>query len=297
MSGTVLLRRSSLGDVVLLGAVSATAPGPVVVVTAPQYASIARRLQGVQEVVAWGDTLSGSALRARVPAGATWVDLQGSLRSLWMMRWASGARSRVDKHSVRRRLRLRLPLEPRPSVVEQYAKAVGVEVATYPWVAGRKPGERLVLIPGATWGTKRWGEPGWQRVGREWPGPVSVVGGPGDEVRCARIAAGIPGAKWTAKVGFDEAMSAMSDAAAAVGGDTGLTHLAAAMGVPVVTLFGPTHPDDGFAVHPGEIVQRSLDCRPCSLHGDERCPLGHHACMDISSNDVSAAVWAVACAG
>lgn len=59
--------------------------------------------------------------------------------------------------------------------------------------------------------------------------------------------------------------------------DSGPRHLAAALGTPVVTIFGPTSPV--WIANPtvtGVNVQRELDCVPC---GRRICPLGHHRCM------------------
>jgi heptosyltransferase-2 len=70
-------------------------------------------------------------------------------------------------------------------------------------------------------------------------------------------------------------------------------HLAAARGLRVVALFGSTSPVLGFAPA-GEghaVLCRNLSCQPCTLHGRERCPLGHHACMTgISVDEVLAEV-------
>jgi heptosyltransferase-2 len=39
------------------------------------------------------------------------------------------------------------------------------------------------------------------------------------------------------------------------------------------------------------VLQRDLDCRPCSAMGGPRCPMGHHRCLgDITSDDVALAV-------
>jgi heptosyltransferase-2 len=59
--------------------------------------------------------------------------------------------------------------------------------------------------------------------------------------------------------------------------DSGPRHLAAAFGVPTITLFGPTDPrwSDNYqaaAMH----LQRDLPCIPC---GQRVCPLQHHRCM------------------
>ena len=80
---------------------------------------------------------------------------------------------------------------------------------------------------------------------------------------------------------------------ALVTNDSGLMHLAAAVGTPVVALFGPTVTEFGFApAGPGhQVLERPLDCRPCSVHGTERCPRGHFRCMkETAPEEVLAAL-------
>jgi heptosyltransferase-2 len=69
--------------------------------------------------------------------------------------------------------------------------------------------------------------------------------------------------------------------AVVVSNDTGPMHVAAAVGRPIVALFGPTTSAMGFAPYgvPWEEVSVSLACRPCHAHGPPRCPLSHWRCM------------------
>jgi heptosyltransferase-2 len=59
-------------------------------------------------------------------------------------------------------------------------------------------------------------------------------------------------------------------------------HLAVAMKTPVVAIFGATVPSFGFGPY-GEkdvVVQiEGLPCRPCSIHGGDKCPIGTFECM------------------
>lgn len=59
-----------------------------------------------------------------------------------------------------------------------------------------------------------------------------------------------------------------------VSGDSGPMHLAGAVGVPVVALFGPTTREWGFFPQGARdiVLQADLACRPCSLHGKKDCP-------------------------
>lgn len=78
--------------------------------------------------------------------------------------------------------------------------------------------------------------------------------------------------------------------------DTGLMHLAAAVDTPVVALFGPTVTEFGFRPwgEGHQVLERPLACRPCSLHGGERCPRGHFRCLrEVSPEDVLSALGAL----
>lgn len=82
--------------------------------------------------------------------------------------------------------------------------------------------------------------------------------------------------------------------------DSGLMHLAAARGVPVVALFGPTVGAFGFRpVGAGHrVLETTLGCRPCSLHGGPACPRGHFRCLrSIQPIEVVAALGPGARAG
>lgn len=58
--------------------------------------------------------------------------------------------------------------------------------------------------------------------------------------------------------------------------------MSTAVRTPVVALFGPTVEALGYFPYQAEsaVLQRPLDCRPCSKMGGPVCPLGHHACME-----------------
>lgn len=277
----ILLRRGALGDVILLGSVTSRVPG-CTVVTDARYLGIARRLRGVADAVAW----------PAVPAGDV-VDLQGSLASFGL---APGA-PRIRKRSIRRRLRLWAPwIPPRPPVPALYGRALGVLPVAPPWIdVPERPRDALALLPGAAHAPKRWDPARFAEVGRRWGGRVLVLGGPGEGDLVRSVAGAIPGAASLVEDGFDATIDALAGCRVAVGGDSGLLHLAGACGVPVVALFGPTHPSDGFFVYPGEVVQRELACRPCTLHRLDRCPRVHHRCMDLSVEAVLEAVHR--CAG
>ena len=65
--------------------------------------------------------------------------------------------------------------------------------------------------------------------------------------------------------------------------DSANMHLASLVEVPVVSVWGATHPYAGFYGYnqdPSNAVQVGLSCRPCSVFGNKSCWRGDHACMN-----------------
>jgi ADP-heptose:LPS heptosyltransferase len=75
-------------------------------------------------------------------------------------------------------------------------------------------------------------------------------------------------------------MADLSLATAFVGGDSGPAHIARALGVRAVVLYGPTNPELLADGRPYSVLSRGLPCQPCSVRGDAACPLVHHACLE-----------------
>ena len=74
-----------------------------------------------------------------------------------------------------------------------------------------------------------------------------------------------------------------------VSGDTGTAHLAAALGTPVVTLFGPTDPALSAPRGPATVIAKQVPCAPCFLG---RCPIDHVCMRAIGVDEVTDAVLA-----
>ena len=64
--------------------------------------------------------------------------------------------------------------------------------------------------------------------------------------------------------------------------DSANMHLASLTGVPVVSVWGATHPMAGFLGYnqdPDNVIQLDLECRPCSIFGNKPCQRGDYACL------------------
>ena len=273
---TLVIRFSSLGDVVLAGAVTGGL-APVHLLTRAPYADLAAKLPGVERVLVWEERpdLSGYS---RV------IDLHRSPRSRLLCAPLRASVSGVERWDLRRRVRVAFKVgAPPPRVIERYAKAAGVNIAPLPWISlPERPKTALALAPLAAHATKTWPADAYVSLAQRWGGPVFLLGGPEDLRPLRAIAEAIgPRAEPIAERGVRRTLEALAQSRALVGGDTGLLHLAGACGLPVVGLFGPTTSRDGFWCweERGEALELPLSCRPCSLHGGPVCPIGDHLCL------------------
>lgn len=92
------------------------------------------------------------------------------------------------------------------------------------------------------------------------------------------------------QLGLADELKLMSTMQVMVTMDSANMHMASLVQVPVVSIWGPTHPHAGFyglGQDPTNAVQLSLACRPCSVFGNKKCWRGDHACMqEITSKTI-----------
>lgn len=259
-----VVRYSSVGDIVLAASVTAGL-APVTFRTLPKYFELVRRFPGVVGTLGPDDA----------PVGGPVIDLHHNLRSMRLR-----ANARVARYDLARRMRVWFKTEPAPSVLSRYAVAAGSPTALPPWLPPIVRGTTLILAPGAAHPTKRW--PYFRELAASWDGPVRAIGGPGDERDVEPLGG-------TCETSFDRTIAALNGGAVMVAGDTGLMHLAVAVGLPVVALYGPTTSVDGFFDYPPHLAQAAevpLSCRPCSRFGGAICPVGDHACMRLLTVEI-----------
>jgi heptosyltransferase-2 len=165
-------------------------------------------------------------------------------------------------------------MEPPPDRMEQMRQRIGAGIA-------------VGVCPGGSSEHKRWGEAKFAElirllasrgrrtvlIGAETDRPVV------DAVRDMTVGTSVD--RFIAD-DADMIASALSLCDVVVANDSGLMHLAGAVGSKVVGLFGPTSPILGFApkAQCSVVVTCDLPCSPCSYHGNKPCKLGRAACMD-----------------
>jgi heptosyltransferase-2 len=150
----------------------------------------------------------------------------------------------------------------------------------------------VALAPGAVGPSKRWPAAAYAALTRRLLSDglaVWVLGGPGEKALAQEIV-GDGQARDLTGDELRDAILALASAAAAVSNDSGLLHVAAALGTPSIGIFGPTSPWHWAPLNPlAATIETStaLPCRPCHK---PVCGLGHHRCMrEIATEEVIAA--------
>ncbi|OLB12178.1 MAG: hypothetical protein AUH07_08410 [Gemmatimonadetes bacterium 13_2_20CM_70_9] len=311
----LLVRFSSIGDILLttplVRALARRHPeAKLVYVTKRALAPLVSDNPHLADVVtlAPDEPVRHLARRLRACGPTHGLDLHGSLRSaalrlLVRCRWAG-----YRKRKLARTLLIATKLDTyrgRVPVAERYFEAArGLD--TRPdggppeFFLGQGATERVAalaaLAPGAAHATKRWPVAYWSALAERLrtAGYRSVVvGGPEDRGLAQQLVAGGAAASAAGEFSLQETGALLARSRVVVSGDTGVMHMATGVGAPVVALFGPTVEQFGFFPYraPAVVLQRQLDCRPCSATGTATCPLGHHRCLaDIAPADVVAAV-------
>ncbi len=313
----VVFQPAFLGDVVfaspLTAGIARAWPGAeLAFVARPPGDALAVYLPGVTQVISYdkrGADRGAPGLRRLVQRlrafdPQVFASLHGSLRSGLIAR-LSGARVRMGPAGQPGSLGFnrRVPFGPALTFggrAMALAATLGVPSAPdlklslpqelIAWGRSQLPKPTVAMIPGSVWPTKRWpvAQAGrlalaLTRAGRE----VIVLGSPAERALCQEVVdAGGPGCRNLADTTIAEALGVLSACAGVVGNDSGLTHAARALGLPVVTLFGPTSAARHDAAAGDRFVSLGLSCSPCSDHGSRRCPLGHHDCLQKLSAEL-----------
>ena len=324
MACFLLVRFSSIGDVLLttplVRALRARHPDATLVfVTKQAMAPLVADNPNLSAVVSLepGEPVRSLARRLSAFAPTVGLDLHGSLRStalrfLVECPWR-GYSKRKFARGVLVSTKIDLYGEAVPVAERYFEAARGLDVqpdGAAPeffigqpardwagrWLEARQLAKQpfAALAPGAAHFTKRWPLEQWRRAAeqlraRGWS--LVTVGGADD--RALGEALGPLAVDATGTTTLQQTGALLARAKLVVSGDTGVMHMATGVGTPVIALFGPTVRQFGFFPYQAraEVLERQLDCRPCSVMGGERCPMGHHRCLtDIASQDVVNAV-------
>jgi heptosyltransferase-1 len=154
------------------------------------------------------------------------------------------------------------------------------------------------LAPGTLWETKHWPAESFAKVANHLiaSGWAVVLGGSGkDRAVCQRVQTAAPEAiDFSGKTSVSELAALIRRAGICITNDSGPMHMAAALGSPLVAIFGPTDPLwVGPYGQPDAVVRADLPCSPCYLRRVRDCPFGHACMKQVTSDQVIARVEAL----
>ncbi|WP_341991208.1 lipopolysaccharide heptosyltransferase I [Azorhizobium sp. AG788] len=242
------------------------------------------------------------------------IDAQGLMKSAVVALTARGRRHGFDRATAREGMaslaysaRHHLPETEHMAVRIRrlFAAALGYSLDGLPEDAGLVPTGSAppgppywVFLHGTTWPTKTWTVRHWRelamRADRAGRRVLVFAQGAAEEARAAAIAADLPGVELAPPLGLDRIAPLLAGAEAVVTVDTGLGHLAAALGVPTVGLYGPTNPHLTGLFGPKVLELKSM--RPCAPCERQRCRIapdtveGPPCLLDFKARDAWRAV-------
>jgi lipopolysaccharide heptosyltransferase I len=319
----LIVRMSALGDIVhalpVLAAIRGAYPAVEVDWLADRkYAGVLEFVDGIAQRIVGRPGLSRAVARMRPREYDVAIDLQGLLKSAAMAR-LSGAKRVIgfERRALRERAaawfyNATATVSSSAHVIQKNLSVlplVGVDVptaVTFPLKvpqspvadevlrdAGLRGGRGFVLVnPGAGWPNKRWPPERFgavaKRVLSQHGLPSCVLWGAGESELADRVVAASEGAAVRApETSLGDVLAFSSRARLMIAGDTGPAHLAAAVGTPIVGLYGPTWPERNGPWHPDDVVVSRAD--QCVCHHKRRC-LRDGASSDPSRmclNDIS----------
>jgi len=246
----------------------------------------------------------------RAPKYEVAVDVQGALRSALLARWSGAPVAygfRQPRESIASMFYTHQVIASGSHIVEQNLSLVeavaqlSFEVPTIKLPCDELEEKKLadrwqhegfdnfvLLNPGAGWPSKQWPPERYGEVARRLAenGFRSLINlGPGEEGLARQVESASGGAARSMSCSITELISLTRRAQLFIGGDTGPMHLAAALGVPVVAIFGPTDPKRNGPFGTRSIVLRS----PASPTTHSRRSQPDHGLLEIAADQVFAA--------
>jgi heptosyltransferase II len=244
-------------------------------------AALAARAGGAKQIIGYGTD-------ARRPLLTQAIAFEANFKQLHQVRYYLNIAAQLEQ-SRTGQCRVRLDRLPTLSVSQEMKQRARRLLET----AGIDPASRLVALnPGATnsrakrWLPERFSATADQLSEREGFATL-IVGTPGDRETASRVARQMRTkvADLTGRTTLAELKAVLACTALVISNDTGTAHVAAALGVPTITIFGPT---EHFATRPlaelAAVVRHPVDCSPCMLRD---CPIDHRCMTRVEIADVA----------
>ena len=152
------------------------------------------------------------------------------------------------------------------------------------------PKDKIIfgINPGSIWATKRWPAERYaelsDKISKDIGGQIVIFGGPDDIETAAKVEKNMKSkaVNLSGKTTLKQLSALIKKCRVFITNDSGSMHIAAALNIPVVAIFGPTIKQFGFFPYSKKaiVVEKNVPCKPCSPHGPNKCPEKNFDCMN-----------------
>ncbi len=308
-SKILIIRLSSLGDALLTTPVIRALKNKYpekefYFLVEDKFADAVRYNPNLTEVITYDKSDSGKNQLEKIKSiNADFViDLQNNIRSKNIVKYLKVPSVKFIKPTIEKFFLVKFKInfyKKILSIPEMYASALGKEFSLdqngldFYYEDGKKAvnasakdAKKIAFCPGSQHFTKQYPAEYFIQLGKKLTNDgyeITLLGGKSDRKICAEISSAIKGSKDESNDNnLFELAREMSRSSAVVCNDSGLMHLAAAVGTPVAAIFGSTVKEFGFFPYKAKsivIENENLSCRPCSHIGKSKCKEGHFKCM------------------
>ncbi|MFN4121816.1 MAG: glycosyltransferase family 9 protein [Flavobacteriales bacterium] len=312
----LFVRLSSIGDIVLTSPVVRCTKlqvpeADIHFITKAAFRNVVENNPYISKVLIWEEVEKDGFCGLRKEKYNAVIDLHNNLRSFRLKVNLFGIRSySFPKLNFRKYLMVRFKINMLPDehIVDRYFDAVkklgvendgsgldyfigqeGTKSFTNFAALNQLPNQFVALCIGAQHATKRMPNARLAELINLLDLPVILLGGSADREQANEIKALVGSNRVFDACGalsLDGSATALQLAAIVITHDTGLMHIAAALGKPIISIWGNTVPQFGMYPYRKNESQvsimaevKGLSCRPCSKIGFKSCPKGHFNCM------------------
>jgi len=303
----LIIRLSSIGDIVLTQPVAAALrqqypQAEIDFITKPAYRTLVKKFGTIDNILAWDESLAILKKIQRRKYDIC-IDLHAKLNTFLIRSLARAKRTAVydKKHLLRKKIVAHKTSATISSTLQLYYSALDKLAIAYqqqnPQLyldkdkSKRQPaGVHIGIFPGALHKTKQYPPAKLAELIQLFPEDwqIYLLGSPAEKVLADEIQAMVarPMINLCGELSLDELCYQIESMNFIISNDSGPMHIAAALQKAQLAIFGATDPVLGFApLNPQAIVvSREMECKPCSLHGSDSCPLGHLNCMQLLTN-------------
>jgi len=316
----LIIRLSSIGDIVLTtpvlrGLKEQVEGAEVHFLVKSQFASLVRNNPHVDKVHEFSGSLNRTVSELRQEHFDYLIDLHKNLRTYRIKRRLRVMDFSLDKLNRQKWLMVNFKRNKLPDlhIVDRYRHTVhlfdvqddgkgldfyipeGDEVAQEALPAQFREGFYALTV-GAGHYTKQMPAADLITLIRLIDKPVVLLGGREDTEKAVAIekAVGNQAMNACGQFNIEQSGSIIRQARFVIAHDTGLMHIAAALGKHIISLWGNTIPEFGmYPYRPGTLSKikevKGLDCRPCTKIGFDQCPKKHFRCMkDLDKQEIAA---------